>query len=142
MPVVTLRDRSGKGADRVAVTNLRAHAYDLYEVHLCKDTLLITGGDPELCAAAKDRNPAAHLELPGKESRGCGNSPFHIQTANSFHGSLKSWMRRFNGVATKYLANYVGWHRHLLEGNHNNEPLSFIALSFNPLSECPQLTIT
>ncbi len=107
-----------------------------------EDTLLITDGKPELCAAARDRNPEAHLELPGKESRGCGKSPFHIQTTNSFHSNLKSWMRRFNGVATKYLANYVGWHRHLYEGNHDKDPSSFIALSFKPLSIFQQLTVT
>ena len=25
--------------------------------------------------------------------------------------SLKNWMRRFNGVATKYLGHYLGWRR-------------------------------
>jgi hypothetical protein len=103
--------------------------------------LLVTDGDLEFCAAARDRNQAAHVELPGKESRGCGKSPFHIQTTHSFHGSHKSWMRSINGVAAKYLANYMGWHRHLFEGNHDKEPLSFIALSFNPLLACPQLTM-
>ena len=141
MPVVTLRDRTGKGADRVAISSLGLHAYDLYHVHLSKDTLLITDGDTELSAAAKKRNPEAHLALPGKESRGCGISPYHIQTANSFHSNLKSWIRRFNGVATKYLENYVGWHRHLVEGNHRKDPNTFIALSLNPLATCPQLTL-
>jgi transposase-like protein len=142
VPVVTVRDRTGKGADRVAITNLRVHAHDLYHVHLSQDTLLITDGDTSLCAAARDRNPEAHLDLPGKESRGCGASPFHIQTTNSFHSNLKSWVRRFNGVATKYLQNYVGWHRHLFEGNHGKDPNTFISLSLNPLAVCPQLTMT
>jgi transposase-like protein len=142
VPVVTLRDRSGKGADRVATENLTQHATDLYRDHLAEDTLLITGGDPELCAAAKKRNPQAHLPLPGEESRGCGKSPFHIQTTNAFHSNFKSWMRRFNGVATKYLANYAGWYRHLAEGNHKKDPGLFILLSFNPLSVCQQLMVT
>ena len=29
----------------------------------------------------------------------------------AYRSRLKSWMRRFNGVATKYLANYLGGRR-------------------------------
>ena len=36
---------------------------------------------------------------------------YHIQHANSFHSRLKSWIREFNGVATKYLDNYLTWFR-------------------------------
>jgi hypothetical protein len=32
---------------------------------------------------------------------------YHIQHINAFHSKLKKWMDRFNGVATKYLANYI-----------------------------------
>jgi len=40
---------------------------------------------------------------------------YHIQSVNSYHGRLKNWIRRFNGVATKYLPNYLVWHEHLDE---------------------------
>jgi hypothetical protein len=30
---------------------------------------------------------------------------------NAYHSRLKSWMRRFNGVATKYLTSYLVWRR-------------------------------
>lgn len=32
---------------------------------------------------------------------------------NSFHSRLKNWMTRFNGVATKYLSDYLAWFRWL-----------------------------
>ena len=35
---------------------------------------------------------------------------YHIQHINSFHSILKNWIRRFHGVATKYLNNYLIWH--------------------------------
>src|SRR5437763_2982935 len=38
---------------------------------------------------------------------------FHIQNVNAYHGRLKGWMGRFNGVATRYLAIYLGWRRTL-----------------------------
>jgi len=38
-----------------------------------------------------------------------------LQNVNSYGSRLKTWMRRFNGVATKYLGRYLGW-RLRLEG--------------------------
>ncbi len=38
---------------------------------------------------------------------------YHIQHINAFHSKLKKWMDRFNGVATKYLANYMYWFKWL-----------------------------
>ena len=34
---------------------------------------------------------------------------YHIQNVNNAHTRLKSWMVRFDGVATKYLDSYMGW---------------------------------
>lgn len=36
-------------------------------------------------------------------------SNYHIQHVNNFHNRLKAWMIRFQGVATKYLDNYLYW---------------------------------
>ena len=41
-----------------------------------------------------------------------GGSP-HLWTVTAYQAGLKRWMRRFRGVATKYLANYLLWHRML-----------------------------
>jgi hypothetical protein len=38
---------------------------------------------------------------------------YHIQHVNAYHGKLKKWMDRFNGAATKYLANYMYWFKWL-----------------------------
>ena len=35
---------------------------------------------------------------------------FHLQHINSYHSQLKGFIRRFNGVSTKYLNNYLMWH--------------------------------
>ena len=34
---------------------------------------------------------------------------YHIQNVNNYHMRLKKWMDRFNGVASKYLDNYLAW---------------------------------
>jgi transposase-like protein len=56
--------------------------------------------------------------------QGLHHEPIHVaagvrvrdgafQNANACHGRLKGWMGRFNGVATRYLQNYLGWRRTL-----------------------------
>ena len=39
------------------------------------------------------------------------NKIIHMNTINSFHSGLKRFMGRFNGVATKYLDNYINYFR-------------------------------
>ena len=43
---------------------------------------------------------------------------FHVQHINAYHSVLKTWIRRFNGVSTKYLNNYLVWHNFV---NYANE---------------------
>jgi transposase-like protein len=38
---------------------------------------------------------------------------YHIQHVNSYHQRLKKWMERFQGVATKYIDNYMFYFRFL-----------------------------
>jgi transposase-like protein len=37
----------------------------------------------------------------------------HVQNVNAFHRRLRQWLARFHGVASRYLPNYLGWHRAL-----------------------------
>ncbi len=38
---------------------------------------------------------------------------YHIQHINSYHSMLKNFIKRFHGVSTKYLNNYLVWHNFL-----------------------------
>lgn len=43
----------------------------------------------------------------------------HIQNINAYTSRLKDWLRRFKGVANRYLTSYLGWRRMIeREGNH------------------------
>jgi transposase-like protein len=35
----------------------------------------------------------------------------HLQGVNGWHSRFKTWLRRFNGISSRYLANYTGWRR-------------------------------
>ena len=50
----------------------------------------------------------------------------HINNVNAYHGRLKQWLARFNGVATKNLPNYLGWRRALEAWGDQATPQSWI----------------
>lgn len=38
---------------------------------------------------------------------------YHIQNINALHSNLRSWIQKFKGISTKYLANYLYWFKWL-----------------------------
>jgi len=46
---------------------------------------------------------------PGKHA----NGEYNLSAVNSLHSRFKTWMRKFNGVSTKYLSNYLVWFKWL-----------------------------
>jgi len=64
-----------------------------------------------LASAAKALGLEHHAlnTLRGERKRGA----WHVQNVNAHHSRLKGWIARFNGVATSYLPNYLGWFRAL-----------------------------
>jgi hypothetical protein len=51
---------------------------------------------------------------------------------------VKQWLRRFNGVASRYLPNYLGW-RWAVDDNRISSPE---ALLRSALGSAPDLTMT
>jgi len=49
---------------------------------------------------------------------------YGIQRVNAYHSRLKHFIRRFHGVSTKHLGNYIVWND-LLYGNHRNRETFF-----------------
>jgi transposase-like protein len=112
-PILIARDRYGHHLDAVlhnrsedAVNAVLKGAVSNTDVLLCMD------GDPALIAFAKAEAIEYELILAshGEHVR---EKVLHIQTVNSYISRFKKWLNRFNGVATKYLPNYLGWRRML-----------------------------
>ena len=70
-----------------------------------EDIVLVTDGHRAYprCAAALGVHHEA-LNLSGGQRV---RDVFHIQTVNNRHSQLKDFLRRYRGVATKYLDNYL-----------------------------------
>ena len=60
------------------------------------------------------------MPAPGKPTPEAPH--LHINNVNAYHGRLKQWLNRFNGVATKNLPNYLGWRRALEAWGHQARP--------------------
>ena len=57
---------------------------------------------------AKD-NDIAHKHTFVRRKEYVVEGIYHIQNVNYLHSKLKNWIRTFNGVATKYLQNYLNY---------------------------------
>ena len=74
------------------------------------------------CRAGRSLPPPCRL--PGADTR--GPAPAHQQRVHAYHGRLKQWLNRFNGVATKNLPNYLGWRRAFEAWGDKLEPPTWI----------------
>ena len=103
VPVLIAVDRSGTTVSAV----LPAVNADAIEPVVDKDIVLVTDGHRAYppCAAALGVHHQGLNLSGGKRVRGV----FHIQTVNSRHSKLKDFLRRYRGVATKYLDNDLRW---------------------------------
>lgn len=130
IPVLIVRDRVGETADFVLPKADKKHVGAVLKPLLADDAILGTdgGGSGVFAAVAREQklthrfvNVRAGLKVVGKV--------YHVQNVNAYTSRLKGWMRRFNGVATKYLPNYMGWRRMLEYSGAAISPALCLALS-------------
>ncbi|KAF7599549.1 IS1595 family transposase [Candidatus Dactylopiibacterium carminicum] len=115
--VLVVRDRSGETAN-FRLTKLDApHVIAALHPLIAPDAVLCTDGASVYKTFAR-LTGVAHRALNVQQGIRVIDGVFHIQNVNAYDSRLKTWMRRFNGVATKYLDNYLGWRR-LLERYRN-----------------------
>lgn len=74
------------------------------------ETVVCTDGHSAVLRLDKSMGVETRYFVAGYH--GHTNKTFHVQTANNYHEQLKSWIQRSRrGLATKYLPNYLAWHR-------------------------------
>ncbi len=116
IPVLISRDRNGNMSDAILKSaNEKALIKSLLPI-LDNDVLLCTDGNNIYKAFAKHFN-FIHKSInisAGEHTKGA----YHIQNVNSYDSQMKTWFKRFHGVSTKYLKNYLGWIR-MLDMNKN-----------------------
>ena len=108
--VVVTCDRSGNKELKVA-TKGRISKKDLDNA--LKDKLkhaevLCTDSHRSYTAFAKGK-PFKHKKFNASKGQKVTEKIYHVQHVNNIASRLRQWMSRFNGVATKYLQNYLNW---------------------------------
>lgn len=111
IPVLVVRDRSGLTTDYVLTDTRKAAVMALLKPLLPTDAVVCSDGAGSISYAAKELGLEHHAVLGASGRHAVG--AWHIQNANAYHSRLKTWVRRFYGVATHYLENYLGWFRAL-----------------------------
>ena len=110
IPVLVARDRKGATFDAVLPQDdSAAIAAALTGVVAPGNHLIGDGGKSLAAFARRAKIPFHAAPSPGKPTPEAPH--LHINNVNAYHGRLKQWLARFNGVATKNLPNYLGWRR-------------------------------
>lgn len=129
VPVLVARDRSSATANIILDADNKACVVTALKPLLPSDTILCTDGSSVLAAAAKAIG-VTHRPVNISAGQRVIAGVYHIQNVNAFDSRLKNWMRRFHGVATKYLDSYLGWFRTLdRSATTGLIPASFLALA-------------
>jgi len=108
--VLVALDRQGQQYEAVVPSTDKQTYAQLLPQLLSDETILCTDGSGAFKEAAKMTH-ILHHGLNTKEGIRVKQKVFHIQHVNAFHSDLKTWIRRFRGVSTKYLSHYLAWHR-------------------------------
>lgn len=129
VPVLVSRDRAGSTANFILPADNKESVVAVLKPILATDAILCTDGSGMLAAAAKAMG-ITHRPVNLSAGIRVVAGVYHVQNVNAFDARLKGWMRRFNGVATRYLPNYLGWFRALDRSAHSRpEPASLLALA-------------
>jgi len=75
---------------------------------LDKDSILCTDSHHSYTAFAKAEG-IKHEKIFARKKQYVKDKIYHVQNVNQTTRALKYWMSGFNGVATKYLQNYLSW---------------------------------
>lgn len=108
--VLICRDRTGNTADFILEKADKAHIGAVLKPLLAADVILCTDGEKALAAVAKEIG-ITHRPINLAAGQRIVAGVYHVQNVNAYDSRLKEWMRRFHGVATRYLGNYLGWRR-------------------------------
>ncbi|MES2757556.1 MAG: IS1595 family transposase [Pseudomonadota bacterium] len=119
--ILVARDRTGKTVDFVTgrAPLKAAQLQRCLPPVIAPDVMLVTDGHPAYPAFAREAgichravNLSAGVRVAGA---------LHVQNVNAYHSRFKEWLRRFHGVASRYLPNYLGW-RWALDGGRIGSP--------------------
>lgn len=126
IPMLVARDRSSSATLTAVLPSRKAKDIgDRLLPLLSTDSVLCSDGASAYRIIGKTKGIEVK-STPAKKAAGV----YHINNVNAYDSRLKSWMFRFKGVATKYLDNYLGWHR-MIDKSASLDVQVFLSASFS-----------
>jgi len=133
VPALIARDRAGHTADAV-LPDLGAEAIGAALAPVVAgDAVLCSDGAKAYATFAAERG-LHHEPINVAAGVRVRDGAFHVQNVNAYHGRLKGWMGRFNGVATRYLPNHLGWRRTLERAPEPSASKTWLLAAAQPIS--------
>lgn len=124
IPVIIARDRNGQTLSRQLPDVTSKTLSDTLQTIIESGSVLCTDGHSAYPGVSKDCG-TLHKRLNIKAGIKVIEKVYHIQNVNAYDSRLKSWIKRFHGVSTKYLQKYLGWWR-AIDTLQNLTPESFL----------------
>jgi len=136
--VVTAVERNGEKYLR-AVESKRLSAEEIkaaLEDRLAENTTLVTDKHPSYGLFAKENDTIKHKTVLAKEHVNKKDRNIHLQNVNNLHAKLRTFLKPFNGVSSKYLQNYLHWfaYSNKLSGTKATIKQWLIAVLASPLA--------
>jgi transposase-like protein len=135
--VLIARDRAGRTVSQLMNSFNSESLKKTLKPRLASDIILCSDGLSVYQAFCKSSD-IAHQPLNTKAGIRVIDKVLHIQNVNAYDSRLHNWTRRFHGVATRYLPNYLGWFRikDFLKDtlSVNNIFLGAVGISYQPLT--------
>ncbi|MBB1420239.1 IS1595 family transposase, partial [Pseudoalteromonas sp. SG44-1] len=110
VPIFIALDRSGAISHKVLERNTKENIQAQLKPLLSSGSVLCTDGNLSYKGIAKELD-IDHKRLIGLDNQRVVEGIYHIQTLNNYMMRWKAWLRRFNGIGTDYIENYLSWFR-------------------------------
>lgn len=111
VPVLIMLDRYEREADFVLEAASIEQIRPCMQGRITPGSVLCTDGSMVYLKWADGEQVLHKRILSSNPSHTIEDGIYHIQTLNNYTARLKGWLRRFSGVGTAYLANYLAWWR-------------------------------
>jgi transposase-like protein len=141
VPVLVVRDRHGETANCILHGTSARQIEPALIPLLNKDVILCTDGLPTYKQIARQAN-IVHRPVNIAAGQRVMSNIYHIQNVNAYDSRLKQWMRKFHGVATRYLGSYLGWHRMIDRLGQSITPTLCFLASLGKTRQIQQLIVT
>src|SRR5919199_1148304 len=132
VPALIARDRAGHTADAV-LPDLGAAAIETALAPVVADDAVLCSDGAKSYAAFAAARGLHHEPVDLAAGIRVRDGAFHVQNVNAYHGRLKGWMGRSDGVATRYLPHYLGWRRTLERSAEPSASKTWLLAAVRPI---------